>query len=851
MKIRFILEELFLLCGLLLIGYSIYFLPINKYYFIDLYSTYTYYQNYLYSFIFILSAAIIFASIRLFYFIRTRQLYQLVNYIVITIIITILIIYFIFPDVIINIYIFTIIILLLYIALRFSIYFKYKKRDFEFNDGGYNNPITSFGQDSLNRKQIAIRVSNIIKHTKSNIRISISGRWGVGKTSLMHLIRKKMDSNYIVAWFNPWVYKNQNDLWLGFRKVFEESLITHNNSIIGSLIFSNFKNIVLNIIRKNDKNTLISKMIEELLLNAGTPLEEEIKKRINRYLDERLPKDTKVIFFIDDIDRIDDGKQILEILKSIKEILNFNRITYIISIDDESVSKLISKEFNTTDDGRFFLEKIIDYTIFLEDIHEEEKENYIKFEISKFSGITNPEIVNKINKYLPKNPRTLKRYFNNLYVLQPILKRFSEDEINFSFLYLAQLLKFEFPNIFREIMRTNTNLEIFTTSHRVTRKIGASNKSDEKLFEEDFNKIYPHKLPIPEQDLSRLKTLIRGLQDQASYKDKDILFNFRVLEKNGLMTWKEYLEWFEKINTSVNVYTELLPSENRTEYINQMLGYRNGLMNQIVDSIYEETMYELKPMVFKIDSQIDQLIDLNIEETQIIFQGLYTQAGYWSNFQTHFYKDMRENEKRLILKIATFISEDDPFKLFDFIIPWDIEGHFDEKRNFTAIKLEVLNIIESKIATKLLEKFLVPEGLYLWGHDRYHNEKWYLFQGSVFHSKEHYNELNKLAEQARDNKVIRDNFYQYFSLLNYFITEGHTIVPRQKVIELLRNKDFINILWKAVVSKPVNIRGFIKLLEFIESTKVANDGESKGFFEFPDWWERISKEYESLQETKN
>jgi len=48
--------------------------------------------------------------------------------------------------------------------------------------------------------------------------VSIDGDWGTGKTTIMKLIEEKLNQDYPTFWFNPWEYKNSNDVVLSFLK---------------------------------------------------------------------------------------------------------------------------------------------------------------------------------------------------------------------------------------------------------------------------------------------------------------------------------------------------------------------------------------------------------------------------------------------------------------------------------------------------------------------------------------------------------------------------------------------------------------------------------------------------------
>mgnify|MGYP000034592500 CR=1 FL=1 len=75
--------------------------------------------------------------------------------------------------------------------------------------------------DELNRTQFAKRVSEglIISKESSSLVVSIEGKWGYGKTSVLNLIKTNLKKNKedqpIVLDFNPWMIGNSSNLVQG------------------------------------------------------------------------------------------------------------------------------------------------------------------------------------------------------------------------------------------------------------------------------------------------------------------------------------------------------------------------------------------------------------------------------------------------------------------------------------------------------------------------------------------------------------------------------------------------------------------------------------------------------------
>jgi predicted KAP-like P-loop ATPase len=58
--------------------------------------------------------------------------------------------------------------------------------------------------------------STILNATQDDLPfiIGILGDWGLGKSSLMKMMKKKVDDKKIKSlWFNPWKYDRKEELW--------------------------------------------------------------------------------------------------------------------------------------------------------------------------------------------------------------------------------------------------------------------------------------------------------------------------------------------------------------------------------------------------------------------------------------------------------------------------------------------------------------------------------------------------------------------------------------------------------------------------------------------------------------
>ena len=236
-----------------------------------------------------------------------------------------------------------------------------------------DKPIENIGADLLNRASFSEQLANaILSYTNTdNFTISVCGKWGSGKTSILNMIEKHIDkttSEYdenrkpIIIHFNPWNYSDQNQLIIQFFATIREELDIHSKSEslakIGNALqaYSEFFDYA-ELIPVAGKFIKIAKLVmkrtgEEISKGQSDNL--SIKKK--EVTEALLEQQQKLIVIIDDIDRLNNN-QIRSIFQLVNSLAGFPNMIYLLSFDREVVARALSEEQNC--DGEEYLEKII------------------------------------------------------------------------------------------------------------------------------------------------------------------------------------------------------------------------------------------------------------------------------------------------------------------------------------------------------------------------------------------------------------------------------------------------------------------------------------------------------------
>lgn len=238
-----------------------------------------------------------------------------------------------------------------------------------------DQPIESKMQDCLKRTEFSKQLAKaILSYTKKdNFAISLCGKWGSGKTSILNMVieeikdiakDKSETEKPIIVKFNPWNYSDSSQLISQFFLEIQQELKIHDNG-------KNMKE-VGNALQRYSSVWEYTKYIPKVgkyfkLLNGafkgvGEHLAEKANER-NSLAEQRKKViealgglKRKIIIIIDDIDRLN-NEQICLIFQLVNSVAGFPNMIYLLSFDRNVVARALQKEQNCN--GEEYLEKII------------------------------------------------------------------------------------------------------------------------------------------------------------------------------------------------------------------------------------------------------------------------------------------------------------------------------------------------------------------------------------------------------------------------------------------------------------------------------------------------------------
>ena len=302
--------------------------------------------------------------------------------------------------------------------------------------GVTDTPVQNTSEDMFNVSTYVNGLCSFIGSCETPMTISIQGDWGSGKTSMMNMIRDKMQDTVVPIWFNTWQFSQfdmGNALAFSMMDVLLKGLDCEKDTrkqIINGLI--GFGKRAVRIAADQTLGGEVAGMVGDMMEGSGNSdyASEivELKDKFQKAVDDTLanhPGKNRVVVFVDDLDRLQPSKAV-ELLEVLKLFLDCRDCVFILAVDYEVVTLGIRQKYGTdvnAEKGKSFFDKIIQLPFKMPvaqyDIH-----NYVK-EMLLHQGVDADDkecelFSNLIRTSIGYNPRSMKRLFNTYQLLRII-----------------------------------------------------------------------------------------------------------------------------------------------------------------------------------------------------------------------------------------------------------------------------------------------------------------------------------------------------------------------------------------------------------------------------------------------
>lgn len=315
---------------------------------------------------------------------------------------------------------------------------------------GLDAPVFDAKDDHLNRWPLARQIYNVAVNGPADwsARIGLYGEWGTGKTSVLKFVSSMADAEgHIVVWFDPWGYSSKPDLWHAFvmtccNKI-EEKVggVTAAGEARRRSYFEKARRFLSKAATAvpGDAGTITTGALA-FLKDAFSFGPEDLQKL-------RSDLGTKRVFvLVDDLDRTA-SELVPEILYALKEVFDVPGFSFVCGFDPVVVGKVLRASHRGFGDGLKFLEKIIDYPVWLPPATAEGLMKIALADAAQHCPFVPIGDVRQVIPLLPSNPRAIRQFIRFLSLLKNQIERHYAYELRWPVILAATVIKIRHPKL--------------------------------------------------------------------------------------------------------------------------------------------------------------------------------------------------------------------------------------------------------------------------------------------------------------------------------------------------------------------------------------------------------------------
>ncbi len=353
--------------------------------------------------------------------------------------------------------------------------------------------------------------------TDTSFAIGIIGEWGSGKSDFMIRLKyalKKFPENILID-FNPWRVNKADAIVEEFFKTLSKQLSLYNPTVTKTI--TEYSNRVLQTAKE-----VSYKLIDTLITKWFG--DDDIQKKYEEINTTIKSTGKRIVIFIDDVDRLT-GKEVMEVLRIIRNTANFANTFFVIGIDQTYIVNVLrnTKDFSNEEE---YLKKVFQLTItlpafkkevfiseikkhlFTSDLSEDEKKN-LSDAFSRFTvNMSDPSIwffPAHNHEYLLEsmldNIRDVKRFCNSFKIVYNLLSK----EADLNDLIVLELIRNKSTDLYNAIR----------SKHLLSFADMGTNK-----YALEADKWTAFESNLTEKDRSKLKRAVDFLLSDGNYKNQ-------------------------------------------------------------------------------------------------------------------------------------------------------------------------------------------------------------------------------------------------------------------------------------------------------------------------------------------
>ena len=280
-------------------------------------------------------------------------------------------------------------------------------------------------KDPLEFHVLAKGLVNLLRgaHTSTPMTLGIQAPWGMGKSSLMHQMMHRLDTEptmFKTVWFNAWTFEGE-DVLEGLVKTVLEQLDP--NILRRALRNERFTSALQALTRIASRWLGISELVNEIWETvkvdprARNQLNDMLASAMNDWV-RKVPRGSprrSIVVFIDDLDRCS-PENVFAVFEAIKLYLDATGIVFVLGVDSDIISEAIleKKKFSKKVTSEQYVEKIVQIAYNIPSATLEQMQALFKAYCgeSRTTELFDDDSMQLVLERSNNNPRRIKRFIN-------------------------------------------------------------------------------------------------------------------------------------------------------------------------------------------------------------------------------------------------------------------------------------------------------------------------------------------------------------------------------------------------------------------------------------------------------
>lgn len=714
---------------------------------------------------------------------------------------------------------------------------------------GYDAP-ASQQHDVMGRWRFAAEIARVAAEapTDWSVRIGVFGKWGTGKTTVLHYVAQQVAvSNHIPVWLNPWHAENPSELWSQFVIALHDAAHGAGLEVEGAVADKARKHLGflarMGVAATSLLNEQLGKLADEAvdLLGARGLLtlgREQAMKLASQIAPRRF------VVLVDDLDRAR-PELVPHILFSLKELLDVGGFSFVLGFDPEIVEEFLTKHYSTHVLGKGFLDKIIDFPRILPEPTTAQIVALAIQQCAERCSFVDEQALKRTLPFIGHNPRSVKRFVENLFFLEREVGRHKVGEINWDVLLLCQVLHSKSRRL-ADVLFSDGKDSPFT-DYRAAKLWARSGQQDDDSLERLRKAIAS--AGISEAQTTEVVGLLDAMAERSGVfaAPEMYLYHADLLDRPHAVTWNEYEEFRTAWDEAPTVATIKAWANNHATT-------RREQPERVLHELWSATLRRYTDHLGKtantnLHRELEESIDSGkttlrllrqlgldaggfVEPSPFLFLGEFRAVFHAFAEYAHFlepdsYLALRRAERELLLDISR-ATEERSEELIELLEPW-LEDPISEHRN--ELRQAIIETVIPKIFEHLFAQFRAPNGITAVLDARSASAANYVifWNGGAWWTPDRIDALKQIVAEASKVPVIHENIIAFVERIGRAVRGGSIQNPTANDIW----KEIVRLTWTGLVAHPLQYRAIGTYRRTREKLQEAFGID----LDVPDWWD--------------